>query len=549
MEQIEEERLRWEFALKGNRDGVWDWNAVTNEVFFSQQWKATLGYKEHEIGTTLEEWSSRVHPEDLPHALESIRCYFEGQTEYYESEHRMRKKNGEYIWILDRGKIVSRLEDGSPLRVVGTHTDITSFKALEKELEEKERFISKVNEIGKMGGWWVDLATDEVRWTKSMYAIHELDESIHQPTREDGMKYFPPSSAVLLMEAFDKSVAECTGFDMIVPFITANGNDRWVRIVTDPICHNGVCTSVQGILQDITIQHEQTRKIESMNSLLESAKKDLEIKVQHRTRQLELTNSQLHQAIVQKEKLLTFISHEFQTPLHIMSLALQSMDGTLELPNPRNKESKFNAITKQILHLKDLTHQLMYLNKAEIGNSNDIPSLYTTVKVGELCRQAISYCQDVLNIGEEAQKDSPTIMLQEHNEDIRIHVERHLVFQILAHILQNVARHTSAQGVMNLLYAYDAVMRKVVFSISSADMIDGKDYTRHLEYNLVYLDVYVEDVQQFDLDLSLARRMIDACSGKVSVVYDQDNGLRVDISIPTHIGVIRNQNSPISLHA
>ncbi|MBH8563140.1 diguanylate cyclase [Nostoc sp. CENA67] len=130
---------RWQYALEGNGDGVWDWNAQSNEVFFSRRWKEMLGFAEDEIGNTLSEWDQRVHIDDKPGVYHEIEKYFGGETQQYVSEHRVLCKDGTYKWILDRGKIFTRSEDGRPLRVLGTHTDITERKRMEEALRESEQ--------------------------------------------------------------------------------------------------------------------------------------------------------------------------------------------------------------------------------------------------------------------------------------------------------------------------------------------------------------------------------------------------------------------------
>jgi PAS domain S-box-containing protein len=146
--QLAEERKRaqeafshseqlWKFALEGARDGVWDWNTQTNEVFFSSQWKTMLGYEEHEIGNTLDEWDGRVHPDDKAQCYADLKRHLSGETPFYENQHRMQCKDGTYKWILDRGKVTEWSEEGKPLRVLGTHTDISAQKRLEAELSEK----------------------------------------------------------------------------------------------------------------------------------------------------------------------------------------------------------------------------------------------------------------------------------------------------------------------------------------------------------------------------------------------------------------------------
>ncbi len=130
---------RWQYALEGNGDGVWDLNAETNEVFFSRRWKEMLGFAEHEIGNTLSEWEERVYVDDKARVYEEIIKHLYGETQQYVSEYRIKCKDGTYKWILDRGQISSRAANGFPLRMLGTHTDITERKRMEEALRESEQ--------------------------------------------------------------------------------------------------------------------------------------------------------------------------------------------------------------------------------------------------------------------------------------------------------------------------------------------------------------------------------------------------------------------------
>lgn len=124
---------RWKFALEGAGDGVWDWNLQTNQVFRSQRWKELYGFEEHDIGTSLQEGRNLMHPEDFPRAMDDIQAYLSGQTGIYVSEYRMLCKDGSWKWILSRGMLVSHTADGKPLRMIGTHTDISERKRSEAQ--------------------------------------------------------------------------------------------------------------------------------------------------------------------------------------------------------------------------------------------------------------------------------------------------------------------------------------------------------------------------------------------------------------------------------
>lgn len=128
---------RWKLAIHGNNDGIWDWNVLTNEVFFSSQWKKMLGFGEEEISPALKEWSQRVHPEDMERVVQAIQDHFADKAPFYMSEHRVQCKDGSYKWILDRGRAI-RDVTGQVVRMVGSHADITERKQAEIALQASE---------------------------------------------------------------------------------------------------------------------------------------------------------------------------------------------------------------------------------------------------------------------------------------------------------------------------------------------------------------------------------------------------------------------------
>lgn len=155
---IEDLRLseqRWQFALESSGDGVWDWNTVTNKVFFSHRWKQMLGYNDDEVSNDLSEWSSRVHPDDLAQCYEDVGRHMRGETAIYQNEHRVLCKDGSYKWILDRGKVVERSSDRKPLRMIGTHADLSAQKNSEQQRERLQRQLQqaqKMEAIGQLTG-------------------------------------------------------------------------------------------------------------------------------------------------------------------------------------------------------------------------------------------------------------------------------------------------------------------------------------------------------------------------------------------------------------
>lgn len=194
---------RWKFAIEGSRDGLWDWDAVTNAVYFSPRWKEMLGYAEHEIGTGLEEWDSRVHPDDKEGVYKDLNAHLEGEAPYYENTHRVLCKDGSYKWILDRGMVISRTPDGKALRVIGTHTDVTEERLIQEELRVAKDRLDLAQSIANVGSWELDQKTGTVNWSDEVFRIFGKDPDAGAPTLDDYTRVVHPEDREAFLAAVE----------------------------------------------------------------------------------------------------------------------------------------------------------------------------------------------------------------------------------------------------------------------------------------------------------------------------------------------------------
>ncbi len=150
-----EHKERMELAFKGTNEGIWDWNILDNSVYFSPRWKEMLGYRDEELINEVSTWSDRIHPNDAERTWADIHKNVNGETEYYENIHRLKHKDGHWVWILDRGK-TQYDETGKAIRMIGTHIDITEEKEEQDQLDISTASISGLTHL-------INITSDEVK--------------------------------------------------------------------------------------------------------------------------------------------------------------------------------------------------------------------------------------------------------------------------------------------------------------------------------------------------------------------------------------------------
>ena len=160
---MREQGQRLELALTGGGLGTWDWHLPSGQVVFDSHWAEMKGYQLDEIEPTIDSWKKLVHPDDLPEVYEQLDKHFAGRVESYEAVFRVRHKNGKWVWILDRGKVVEWSAKHEPIRACGTHLDITSQKELEQEIRKEHEKIFAILDSAPVGVVIVD-RNRVIRW-------------------------------------------------------------------------------------------------------------------------------------------------------------------------------------------------------------------------------------------------------------------------------------------------------------------------------------------------------------------------------------------------
>jgi diguanylate cyclase (GGDEF)-like protein/PAS domain S-box-containing protein len=252
---LKESEERWKFALEGESHGVWDLDISTQALLISQQWNNTLGYGEAPLQTTFDQWKALVYPGDADMVNQALTSCLQGETPKFSVEYRLQCKDGSYKWILTHGMVVSYGEEGKPLRMVGTHSDIDEQKQAEAALRESDENQRALLEAMVDG---VFVAQDYRfvfvnPFLPKMLGYTE-EEFIDMPFEQ----VVAPGSIALWTARFTARVAE--GPEPIknypVEFLMKGGQSTiWLDLHASRVVFRGK-TSVLGILRDVSKQKE-----------------------------------------------------------------------------------------------------------------------------------------------------------------------------------------------------------------------------------------------------------------------------------------------------
>ncbi len=256
-----------ELALQGADLGLWDWDLRADRFEHNEVTRKQLGYAPGEIGTFGGEWHGIIHPADRARMLAGVEAHFRGETLAYECEFRVRHKNSHWVWLLSRGKVVERDEFGIAVRMTGTHMDLTRRKATEAQMKRSAEMLERTGELAQIGGWELDLASSRLDWTEQVYRIHELEPGM-MPSLENAIDFFAPEVQPVIRAAFEAGARDGRSWNLELPFVTAKGNPRWVRVQGVAALAEGAPVRLHGAFQDITEKKTTLLEMHRLNEQL-----------------------------------------------------------------------------------------------------------------------------------------------------------------------------------------------------------------------------------------------------------------------------------------
>ncbi|PEN11447.1 hypothetical protein CRI94_15540 [Longibacter salinarum] len=273
---LEEQRERLEMAIVGGRAGMWDWNMQTDATVYDERWAAILGYTLDELEYDNTFFERHTHPDDLQSVYDDIEAHARGELSYLDQEIRMRHKDGSWRWVLDRGKIVEWDEDGNPLRMVGTHVDITERKQAEEELRKSEERFDLAVRGSKDGLWDWDLKNGEVWYSDRFIELIGWPPDVFDQTLEAWKDVLHPDDVEPTMKAIEEHLHDRTPYDVEYRCRSKDGTYRWFQARGQAIWNEeGEPVRVAGSITDITERRRQISIEQRFGRLLEAVPSEI----------------------------------------------------------------------------------------------------------------------------------------------------------------------------------------------------------------------------------------------------------------------------------
>jgi len=270
-ERLELERLnqQMEAATENGRIGIWDADLQAGRTFYSDMWCELLGYSREEFGVSIDSWIELVHPDDRDKAREADRDHIAGKTPYFEQEFRMRRKDGDWIWILDRGKVVARDENANPTRMIGTHVDITRRKKQEEERRILTERMAIATDSGGIGIWDYDLIKNLVTWDPWMYRLFGLPERTGERVPDLWRRHIHRDDFDRIEEAVRQAIVERRPLNDEYRIIRPDNSTHYIRISAKVVVNaEGDPLRLIGAAWDVTAQRRMATELAEQHELM-----------------------------------------------------------------------------------------------------------------------------------------------------------------------------------------------------------------------------------------------------------------------------------------
>jgi len=495
-EKLVESNKRLELALKGGELGTWDWNIETNEVDFDTRWVEMKGYKLDELKPHISTWESLVHPDDLPEAKKRLQNHLNGKTSFYEATFRMRNSSGEWIWVLDKGKVIEWDSKGNPVRACGTHLDITKLKKTEEKLKESRSHFETLFNSLKDGVFVHPVSSDNQ--PGNFERVNESASRMLGYSAEEFNKMSPwdlddPETCDdYIPKAMDdlKKNGEAV-FEAIQ--ITKDGRKLPVEVNTRVIQFKGK-PHIISVTRDISERKKAEIKLKKTHEKLKDLNQNLEDKVKERT-------DEIQSLLRQKDVFINQLGHDLKTPLTPLVTLLPVLKSKVDDNKAKELIETLEQNTEYMRGLVEKTIQLALINSPNTKLDFKKKNLKNLIEKN-VEKNRIYF------------KENKVYLDNGINNDIDVEVDSFHFEELIDNLFTNAVKYSGSKKPKIVVEA-ESDKDKVVVSIKDNGVGMTEDQIKNIFDEFYKADSSRHDFKSSGLGMTIAKRIVEKHGGKI----------------------------------
>ncbi len=360
--------LRYQLAVRGTRQGIWEWNIQTDEVFFTERMCELMGISPTERISGIEGILKFAFPDDVPRFKRALNEHL-AERKPFDLEYRVRGKTGTYRWFRATGQATWD-DKGDPILMAGSLNDITQAKLANLALAKSEAMLTESQSIAMLGSWYYDVRTGELVWSKETFRLFGMDPSNdHPPTFDEHARQVLPEDYAHWKHNIETALVEGTSLDFEFRISRIDGQIGflWCR-GSAKRDDSGRVIELSGTLQDITRVRNTEAQLRQQTEKLMATTHDLEVKqseLMSQKREIEAERVRAETASRTKSEFLANMSHEIRTPMTaILGFAEMLSDPAV---SPEVRAECVQTIRRNGLHLLEIINDILDLSKIEAG--------------------------------------------------------------------------------------------------------------------------------------------------------------------------------------
>jgi|GEM_PF-2944816 len=563
-QQLKESEMRLQLATGIAKIGLWDWKVQTGELVLNESWATILNYTLKELHPmNINTWRNLVHPEDFDKTMLLLTKNLSGELNYYESEYRIRNKNGEWIWVLDRGKIIEWDAQKNPLRMLGTYIDITARKRTEEELNKKEKLLSAVA-----------LSIKELLDNRDYFqAIAKCFELLGQATLVDRVYLFinhydhQDNGFTSQAIEWNSGISEAQMDNPNLQNIPFKEIENFITPLKNKETYSGIVKELKNDMTRELLESQHILSIivlpiyvrnafwgfvgfdeckydrlwtESEFSTLSAFVNSIERTVERSLVEKDLEESRINAeaANILKSQFVANMSHEIRTPMHaILGYAALMKD----LTESNQAILYLDAIQKAGNNLMNLINDILDLSKIESGKL-EMETSYAD------SRRLFTDIKDIFSLGLE-EKNLELFMEIDEKIPKMILIDELRLRQILFNLVGNAVKFTNKGFVRVSAKAknFDVKNKKLDLVFEVADTGIGIPNDQQLSIFDPFKQKDGQSNKKYGgtgLGLSISKRLIDMMSGSITLYSQPNKGTTFFVTIPNLS--IRNESKVTS---